>query len=211
MGVHAPAMVTKIRLRVSDLQGTKYSDYEVLSALNDARTMLWIAMAENFSTIPRRRVQLTLTDGQALLPEDYYSLAEKPCGVEIEGFHAVRTRPDGRTAGAGEDVITLIYNGLPLPSEDLDYIVPGTPLFEVHAIDDGDGAEIVYNGYSFPAEEDGSYMFTTPLSLVMDVVEIAAYVLAGNNAAAAETAQNSARRVSQKREWGAVPNLRPIP
>jgi hypothetical protein len=207
MGVHAPAMVTKIRLRVGDLQKTKYSDYEVLSALNDARSMLWIALAENFSTVPRRRIQITLTDGEALLPEDYYSLVEKPCGVEIEGFHVTREHP--ANASEGEDVITLVYNGLPLPSEDLDYIVPGTPLFEVRAIENG--AEIIYNGYSFPAEEDGSYMFTTPLSLVMDVVEIAAYVLAGNNGAAAETAQTSARRVSQKREWGAIPNLRPIP
>jgi hypothetical protein len=201
-------MVTKIRLRVSDMQGTKYSDYEVLSALNDARSMLWIALAESFSTIPRRRVELTLTDGEALLPEDYYSLVEKPCGVEIEGFHAVRTRP---ADADGEDVVTLVYNGLPLPSEDLDYIVPGTPLFEVEVLDGGNGAAIIYNGYSFPAEEDGSYMFTTPLSLVMDVVEIAAYILAGKNAAAAETAQNSARRVSQKREWDAVPNMRAIP
>jgi hypothetical protein len=201
MGAHAPAMVTKIRLRVSDMQGTKYSDYEVLSALNDARTMLWIALAENFSSIPRRRVRLTLTDGKALLPEDYYSLVEEPCGAEIEGFHIV--------SGGGADVITLVYNGLPLPSEDLDYITPGTPLFEVRS--DAGGAALIYNGYSFPAEEDGTYMFTTPLSLVMDVVEIAAYVLAGDNASAAQTAQASARRVSQKREYAGLPNMRPIP
>jgi hypothetical protein len=114
MGVHARAMVTKIRLRVSDMQGAKYSDYEVLSALNDARSMLWIALAESFSTVPRRRVRLTLEGGRALLPEDFYSLAERPCGVEIEGFHVVGNR----------DEVELVYNGLPLPSEDLDYIVP---------------------------------------------------------------------------------------
>jgi hypothetical protein len=208
MGVHAPAMVTKIRLRASDMQGTKYSDYEILSALNDARTMLWIALAENFSTIPRRRVQLTLTDGEALLPEDFYSLVEEPRGAEICGFHVVRTRGANPPEGA-EDVITLEYNGLPLPSEDLDYIVPGTPLFEVWAIENG--ARIIYNGYSFPAEEDGSYMFTTPLSLVTDVVEIAAYILAGNSDGAAAAAKNAARRVSQKRERAGVQDGRPFP
>jgi hypothetical protein len=202
MGVHAPAMVTKIRLRVSDMQGTKYSDYEVLSALNDARTMLWIALAECFSTIPRRRVRLTLTDGRAMLPEDYYSLVEKPRGVEIEDFHAVSEQ-----GGAGE--VEIVYNGLPLPSEDLDYITPGTPLFETR--ENEDGAEIVYNGYSFPAEEDGTYMFTTPLPLVMDVVEIAAYILAGKTDGAVEAAQSTARRVSQKREHSRIKNMRPIP
>jgi hypothetical protein len=201
MGVHAPAMTAKIRLRVSDMQRVKYSDYEVLSALNDARTMLWIALAENFSTIPRRRVRLTLTDGRALLPEDFYSLVEEPRGAEICGFHVVRK--------GGGNIITLEYNGLPLPSEDLDYITPGTPLFEVRS--DAGGATLIYNGYSFPAEEDGTYMFTTPLSLVMDVVEIAAHVLAGDNASAAQTAQASARRVSQKREYAGMRNMRPIP
>ena len=202
MGVHAPAMVTKIRLRVGDMQGTKYSDYEVVSALNDARTMLWIALAENFSSIPRRRVTLTLTDGQALLPEDFYSLVEEPCGAEICGFHVARRR-------GGDGEIELYYNGLPLPSEDLDYIVPKTPLFEVRQLEDG--AMIIYNGYSFPAEEDGSYMFTTPLSLVMDVVEIAAYVLNGNSAGAAAVAKSTASRVSQKREHARIPNARPFP
>jgi hypothetical protein len=119
----------------------------------------------------------------------------------------VRTRPV-QIEDDAEDVITIEYNGLPLPSEDLDYIVPGTPLFEVRAIEDG--AEIVYNGYSFPAEEDGSYMFTTPLSLVMDVVEIAAYVLAGNSDGAAAVAKSTAGRVSQKREHARIPDGRPF-
>lgn len=199
MGVHAPAMVTKIRLRVSDMQGTKYSDYEVLSALNDARTMLWIALAENFSSIPRRRVTLTLTGGRALLPEDYYSLVEKPRDAEIEGFSV---------AGTGETV-TLVYNALPLPSEDLDYITPGTPLFEVRP-EEG-GADMTYNGYSFPAEEDGTYMFTTPLPLALDVVETAAYILAGNLDGAAAVAKSTAARVTQKRERARIRNTRPIP
>lgn len=199
MGAHAPAMVTKIRLRVSDMQGTKFSDYEILSALNDARTMLWIALAECFSTIPRRRVTLTLTDGRATLPEDYYSLVEKPRDVEIEGFLVVGKQGEAE----------IVYNGLPLPSEDLGYIVPGTPLFEVRATDGG-GAEIIYNGYSFPAEEDGSYMFTTPLPFVMDVVEIAAYILTGKNDSAVQVARNTASRVTRKREHARIADRRPI-
>jgi hypothetical protein len=227
MGVHAPAMITKIRLRVGDMQGTKFSDYEVVSALNDARTMLWIALAENFSSIPRRRVNLTLTDGRALLPEDFYSLVEEPCGAEIDGFYLVRTRPVRLDDGA-EDVIELEYNGLPLPSEDLNY-APGEPLFEVSAIPGGvrityddyappgielfdmwpieGGVKVIYNGV---AREGGDDAYTTPLPLVMDVVEISAYILVGNSDGAAAVAKSTAARVSQKREYARIPNRRPF-
>jgi hypothetical protein len=202
-------MVTKIRLRVGDMQGTKYSDYEVLSALNDARTMLWIALAENFSSIPRRRVELTMVDGQALLPEDFYSLVEEPRGAEICGAYMMRICPAGLPEDI-EDVVTLEYNGLPAPSEDMDYIVPaGKPPIEVRAIEGG--AEIIFNRFPFPAAEEGSYTFTTPLALVPDVVEISAYVLAGNTDGAVAVAKSTARRVSQKREYAHIPGGRPFP
>ena len=51
-------LLTKLRLRLEDMQRTKFSDYELLSALSDAWSMLWIALAENFSTLPRKTVEI---------------------------------------------------------------------------------------------------------------------------------------------------------
>jgi hypothetical protein len=199
MGFHAPEMITKIRLRVSDLQKTRYSDYEVLSALNDARTMLWIALAESFSTIPRKRIELTLdADGRAHLPPDYYSLAGISRERRVEGFFV---------CGPPGVKILLEYNGLPMPSGDLNYTEPSDPLFEVK--ETPDGAILSYNGVSFPGE-DGYEEATTPFSLVLDVVEIAAAILAGNTDAAVSQAASTASRVSGKREHAAIANRRPF-
>jgi hypothetical protein len=202
MGFHAPSMITKIRLRVSDMQKTRFSDYDVLSALNDARTMLWIALAETFSTLPRKRVELTLGEnGNAHLPPDYYSLVRiSPRGcARVDGFY-VRGTPG--------ETVELVYNGLPLPSGDLNYVSPSTPLFEV--TETADGAMVEYNGGAWWGAE-GEDDQTTPFSLALDVVEIAAAILTGDTNAAAGMASVSARRVSHKREWGAIPDRRPFP
>jgi hypothetical protein len=200
MGFHAPAMITKIRLRVSDMQKTRYSDYEVLSALNDARTMLWIALAESFSSLPRKKAELTLdADGRAPLPADYYSLVRISPGARVEGFFA---------AGAGGLTVSLEYNGLPLPSGDLNYVSPASPLFELK--ETPEGAILIYNGGAPPGEEDDGDR-TTPFSMSLDIVEIAAAILSGNVDSAAGIAASTARRVSGKREYAAIENLRPFP
>ena len=48
--MQAGKVATKIRLRVGDMQKTRFSDYEILSALNDAMSMLWVALAEKWIT-----------------------------------------------------------------------------------------------------------------------------------------------------------------
>lgn len=102
-------LITKIRLRAGDMQGVRYSDYEMLAALNEARAMLWIALGIYFSTIPRRTVVLELTDGLAPLPEDYYSLAGISENAAVEG---------GMVRGEGESA-ELSYNCVPAPAEGL--------------------------------------------------------------------------------------------
>ena len=200
MGLHAPEMMVKIRLRVADMQKTRYSDYEVLSALNDARTMLWIALAENFSSIPRKRADLTLDEeGKARLPGDYYSLVGISPGARVDGFFIT---------GAPGDTVCLEYNGLPLPSGDLGYVSRDVPLFEF--TDTPDGATLVYSGDYFPNEEDGD-LNTTPFSLALDIVEMAASILGGAVDAAAQIAKNTAARVTRKREHARFKDRRPIP
>lgn len=105
--MQAGKVATKIRLRVGDMQKTRFSDYEILSALNDAMSMLWVALAENFSRIPQKTVNIVMTDGKAPLPEDYYSLVKKPAGAEIRGMEI--------TGAEGE----LVYNAVPIPALDM--------------------------------------------------------------------------------------------
>lgn len=110
MLVKADKVLTKIRLRLADMQKVKYADYELLSAMNDARSMLWIAFAENFSSIPQKTIELTLTDGVGPLPDDYYSLVSLTGGV-VDGMTVV-----GMTV-VGGDTANLVYNSVPMPVE----------------------------------------------------------------------------------------------
>lgn len=146
-------LLTKLRLRLEDMQRTKFSDYELLSALSDAWSMLWIALAENFSTLPRKTVEVILVGGTAPLPDDFYSLVELG---------------DGSTG----ETARLEYNCVPPPITD-------------------SAAEIDF-----------------PTSLVLDLVEVASAVVSGNMTAATETAKSTAARVSQKREYGKIPDIR---
>lgn len=149
-------LLAKLRLRLGDMQKTKFSDYELLSALSDAWKMLWIALAENFSTLPRKTVEVILTDGTAPLPDDFYSL------VELGG-------------GSTKETARLEYNCAPPPITE-------------------SVAEIDF-----------------PMSLVLDLVEVASAVASGDMSTAMETAKATAARVSQKREYGRIPDIRHFP
>lgn len=105
----ARKLVNRVRLRIGDTQGTRFSDYELLAAVNNAIKMLWIALAEHYSTIPRNRVTLKIKDGSAALPADYYSLVELTGkDARIEGFKVYCEE---------EDTVDLTYNYTPKPVE----------------------------------------------------------------------------------------------
>jgi hypothetical protein len=177
-------LLTKIRLRVGDMQGTKYSDYEALSSLNDAMKMLWIALAENYSSIPRVKKEITLVNGDAPLPGNFYSLVSISEGACVDGF---RVKGDGGKA-------TLVYNFIPpaltTDSEDI-------------AFSDDDIA------YSDTDPLVPGYAMAVP-AISLDLVEIAAAVIQGNTQAAASVAASTAKRISQKREYAKIPDRRPF-
>ena len=50
-----------------------------------------------------------------------------------------------------------------------------------------------------------------PMSLVLDLVEVASAVASGDMSTAMETAKATAARVSQKREYGRIPDIRHFP
>ena len=74
---------------------------------------------------------------------------------------------------------------------------------------DAEKVEIVYNAMPKPVSATTESV-SVPSSLVLDTVEIAAFIAGGNTDAAATTAGNSARRVSQKREYSKLPDWKPF-
>lgn len=82
-------MAMKARLKLDDMQGAKYSHFEVMSAINDAWMMLWMALAERYSSITRKLATVPMTDGRAYIPEDFYTLADDTKGVKVAGLELV--------------------------------------------------------------------------------------------------------------------------
>jgi hypothetical protein len=176
-------LLTKVRLRVGDMQSSKYSDYEMLQSLNDAMKMLWIALAENFSSIPRSRREIKLVNGSAPLPENFYSLVSISDGAHVDGF---------RIRGSGGESVTLVYN-----------IIPPDLTLQT--------SDIAYS------DDDIACLDTDPLvpaykllppAVGLDMAEITAAIMQGNTSAAVSIAQSTAKRISQKREYAAIPDRR---
>lgn len=109
-------LVSGVRRRLDDMQALRFSDYELREAIRDAHAMLWIALAENFSSLPRKTVHiLPGVGGVSPLPEDFYNLVELPSGVTVTAFSL---------EGVGEEGIDLVYNCIPSRSSDDDVNVP---------------------------------------------------------------------------------------
>jgi hypothetical protein len=177
-------LLTKIRLRTGDMQGAKYSDYEVLESLNDAMKMLWIALAENFSSVPRVKKEITLVNGDATLPENFYSLVSISEGAYIDGF---RVRGEGKSA-------TLVYNAIPpaltLEADDIAFSDDDIAYSDTDPL-------VPWHALAVPA-------------ISLDMVEIAAAIMQGQTESAAKMAMSTAKRISQKREYAKIPDRRPF-
>jgi hypothetical protein len=88
------------------MQKKVFSDYELMIALNDAVQMLWIALAENFSTMTRTKTILPVVGGSAPLPDDFYSLVSIQEGASVHGLFAESDAPN----------VEIEYNRLPRPA-----------------------------------------------------------------------------------------------
>ena len=72
-------------------------------------------------------------------------------------------------------------------------------------VEDGDGATLVYNCVPLPIL-DATESAEFPASLYLDIVALSALIAQGDTSAAVTTAQESAKRVSQKREISRIPD-----
>lgn len=62
---------TLARLNVGDAGHTKYSDYEVLAALQAGLDLLYAALSDYWSPVLVKTATLELTDDRAVLPDDF--------------------------------------------------------------------------------------------------------------------------------------------
>lgn len=108
--ISVKALLVKIRLRIRDAQKTNFSEYELLSALNDAVTAFWIALSENFSSIPQLTTVLEPEVGVAALPADFYSMVRLQEGATVSGFFVLSEEPK----------VEITYNRLPVPAESVE-------------------------------------------------------------------------------------------
>lgn len=183
-GLHKPDrpivndLVTRIRLKISDTSYNKFSDSEILFAMNDGIELLFQALANNFSTVVQKVKEYTLTTGAALLPDDFYTLESLDECDELQPTKLYRPCRRYRGRGIahiegqyifGRGHIRMVYNYKP---------------HEVTRVDDS---------------------LDIPYALVTDLVNITANLATMNIDAARLRASEAGARMSQRREYSTVP------
>jgi hypothetical protein len=170
-------ILERVRLKLSDTLVNKFSDEEILSAINEGIDYLWRALSSHFSTLTHKTIEYTLTEGSALLPDDFQSvvriiqLDQKTLPkYDFPGNLYVNTHISG-THIFGEGWVRMEYNYYPRP------ITLVTDIVDI------------------------------PMSLTYDLVNIVQAVVIGNPDLAQQRSADTAKRVSQFREFG---NIEPL-
>jgi len=116
-----------VRYALSDMQGTRYSDFDVLEGLNQAAQLLYVRMAARAVKAAVKKVVFTIADGDmaAALPENFHSVRR----VSRDGWELAPSAapPDssGYRISGGEfqgtpGVYGLEYYGLPAEVSGMD-------------------------------------------------------------------------------------------
>ena len=121
-------LLTSIRYSLRDMQGTSFSDFEIVEALNRAAGLLFGRMGEKFVWPALKRTVIVTDHGEAKLPADFHSVRKVSCdGGEAE---PVTRRPgDGQYRIAGDALFAqdgaygLEYWYLPPPVRGLDDVL----------------------------------------------------------------------------------------
>lgn len=121
MSVSGKDLYALTRLRAADMQRTKYSDYQVLAAVNGAVRLLTDALVAVWSPVLVRTTVLTTAAGAALLPEDFISLV-KAAGADGEVLSEENENPlpragqyrlEGQRLLSPEKTVLLSYRARP--------------------------------------------------------------------------------------------------
>jgi hypothetical protein len=190
----AGEVLSKVRFKLSDTTISKYSDTELLYALNEGVHILWQQLNLNYSSLTRRVQGYDLNARNvmsALLPEDFDSLVSlehigdttaKELTVDDilrrnhyagSAYHANPRIEGEHIVGFGN--IRLVYNYIPR---------------EVTMLND---------------------VIDVPDQLIPDIVAVTANIASQQMDAARQRADEAARRTSQNREYTNPPQRRCFP
>lgn len=69
-------LVTSMRFRLGDMQGTRFSDYELIEAINRAASLLFARMGARFVWAAAKKTVVVVDEeaGSALIPRDFHSM-----------------------------------------------------------------------------------------------------------------------------------------
>ncbi|MBQ9526898.1 MAG: hypothetical protein IJR68_04740 [Fretibacterium sp.] len=107
-------VMTSMRFALGDMQGARYSDHELVEAVNQAAALLYDRMGERFIHVALKRTVLVMNNGLAKLPGDFHNVYK----VSVEGEHRdpatlkvcpVQYRIAGDTFYAPGDTYALEY------------------------------------------------------------------------------------------------------
>lgn len=77
-------IINKVRMNpaIADNQGDKYSDYQVIDALNSVLSMVYNTIAASSSTIMNRTADIQLKNGHGELPDDFLKVVSVKSGAK---------------------------------------------------------------------------------------------------------------------------------
>jgi hypothetical protein len=121
-------LLERTRLFVNDTNKTKYSDYEISSAIENSVSLLCSALIKFASPEIVRRVELDIVDGKADLPTGFLSIVnvEDTLGQQMFSNYEYSDLPDGcyRVEGdsilSSEDKVYLVYTKTPYGTTQID-------------------------------------------------------------------------------------------
>jgi hypothetical protein len=183
-------VLTKVRIKVSDTTYNKFSDDELMYALNEATLLLWRHLSANYSTLTRKVKGYTFPEDHvdaALLPEDFHTLV------------SLSNRNDGKRST--HTVNPQIFDIGPGNAYRWNPTIEGEHILGIGPV------QLIYN-YS-PREvsliED---VIDVPDALIPDIVAITSNVATQNMDAARQRAAEAGVTFSQFREYTTPPMRR---
>ncbi|MBQ7215563.1 MAG: hypothetical protein IJP54_07235 [Synergistaceae bacterium] len=142
MAIPVVRLVKSMRYALKDMQGIKYSDYELVESINQAASLLYSRLSERYVYAAQKQTTLVVgSTGQATLPSDFVRLHQLGMGsdgeaIPISSFPIVdgTYRIIGNTIYASPGAYSLEYYYVPSRvkglGDDLDVPVSMSPYIE---------------------------------------------------------------------------------
>jgi hypothetical protein len=113
--VNVQEVVGRIRLKVSDSLVNKYSDTEIIGAINEGVELLWQSLSRHFSSLTHKLKEYDLVKGSALLPADFTAVEEICGNAMISGEHILGTGPVRLVYAYTPRYVTLLEDIVDVP------------------------------------------------------------------------------------------------